>query len=214
MEVQTTLPGLDVDPGPEPGPEPVFTSFVRVSDSVKVGDHIVSISMENCPLEQAAAAIIDLVATLRAGVALAALEPEPPAIAPAIAPAQAAPEAPQASPAPPVVPAANTVDPVVVMRFIPASDVLHMKRADTENGAMRVRFKTKQFQQPGLICWVEQDREAVKRPFDLAGIDVAAMKPGEEYGLPANVKGISVRFKASATAGRPTPDRVVELVLA
>lgn len=211
-DTTVSLPQVDAQEIPGFVESPVL---VRVSDSVKaIGpdgrDHLISISMESVPLPAAADAIIDLVVTMKAGLALADFPvPQQPAALPiapgvgTIAPSAAPATIPQAAPAPQEAPGEQV---------IPASEITYLKRADTENGAVRVKFYTAKFHLHGVVCWADQQNERVKQPLAAANIPVNNMEAGKQYSVPPHVKAIRVRFKPGSEGGRPTPDRVLEIV--
>jgi hypothetical protein len=207
-EVQATLPGVDVNLDELPvAPE----RTVRVSESAKAGIHLLSIAAEGVPLSEAAATLVDLVATMRAAMALADLEPQAAPVSLPVSPIAPPQDKPAAQAAVPV-PQGEDV------RFIPAGEITHFRRADTESGIRRVKFSTSHFSEQkmkggGLVCWEDQQSEAVKNPLAAIGVKVEALEAGKTYSLPANVTGIKVRFKPGKDGGRPTPDRVVEVVV-
>jgi len=187
---------------------------VRVSASDKTGDIILNVSAEGVPVMAAASLLAEFVATLKAAKVLAGLSDIPASLASLPVPAGA----PQALPgAPQALPAATggvtaPLGPESSVQFIPADQLLFLKRADTESGIPRVKIFTKKFQKIGILVWETQDNEAVKRPLDAVGIVVAALIPGQQYAIPEKVRGIQVRFKQPDSGGRPTPDRVLEFL--
>lgn len=236
-EVQPTLPGIPAEPQPQPDSFNgivVAGDLVRVSDSLKIGDHILNISAEGVPAPMAATTLAEFVATLNAAASLANLNPPALADAPSvpaspIAPPQDMPEPLEPPPgglaavvdqgtlaalrergiaAPPVVAPAEPSKIVV----IPAAEITQVRRTDTENGAHRVKFFTKKWHQHGIVCWEEQMNEEVTRPLE-GIVDIGTLQPGTQYKCPPKIKAINVRMKTPKDGGRPTPDRVISVVV-
>ena len=175
---------------------------VRVSESKKVGEHLLSFAIEGVPQAAAASVAAELVATMEAAIQLADLKvqrvPAPQANKEALhgppTVAQTAPVAQHAQQA-----AGETV------RIFPVEDFHSMKLAPTESGVLRVRCRIGPFQTYGIDAWPEV--------MLAAGVDPKSLELGQEYGAPAGVKEIHVRMKAPVGDKKANPDRITAFVL-
>ena len=163
---------------------------VRVSESLRLGDHILNVSIEGVPQAAAASVLAELVATVQAAVGLADLNVKRASVAQAASAPAPAPRAPQA--------AGETI------RIFPVEDFHSMKLAPTESGVLRVRCRIGPFVQFGVDCWPE--------PLEQAGVDPKTMELGKEYGAPEGTTEIQVRMKAAVGDKKPNPDRVLAFV--